>query len=596
MRFVEQRGIYLLAFVFSALAVWYGVATPAWEAPDETGHVSYIVYLVTQRQLPVLAVPPTVGQAHHTPLYYMLAALATAWVKDLDNPLYSFNGNPNPMWWSGGKDVHVAQHRTAETFPYRGQILLLHIARLVSAALGLGTVLLLYTIGRAIFPQQPWIALLAAGCAALNPQFLFSSGTVNNDNMVTFATTGALWRMICTIHHPEYWGQWLWLGLWLTVAILSKASALVAAGVIISYLVIVLYRRLPWSQLARGVVALSLPVVLGVGWWFLRNYQLYADMLGWSIYRQAYSALRKHPLEWNNIQHFFTTQLNSFWGFFGWGSVWAPAWFYDWIRLLGWLAIAGIVLFLWKDWRGLALFTKHSALGLALVALIHEVFMLWAITKFDESWYHGRYLFPILAPLMLYGSVGINALMSERVRRPALTGLLCICLVIAVYMPVGVIMPAYRHSTVPKPKMFLWMAPGKLNVLFGDMIALKGHNVTLSADKRQISVRLYWQALRQPDFNYSAFVHLLDETGRILAQQDHAPGESVGYPPAVWWPEDIVEDEHILTVPDATVPGQYDLRVGLYDWQTGERLAVQQDSQSRNEEFVLLRQVNISLR
>lgn len=84
----------------------------------------------------------------------------------------------------------------------------------------------------------------------------------------------------------------------------------------------------------------------------------------------------------------------------------------------------------------------------------------------------------------------------------------------------------------------------------------------------------HWEALRRPDFSYSAFAHMLDGGGQVIAQQDHAPGEDRGYAPAVWQPEDIVADTHILAFPATGRPAACQFRVGLYNWSTGQQLPV----------------------
>jgi hypothetical protein len=85
---------------------------------------------------------------------------------------------------------------------------------------------------------------------------------------------------------------------------------------------------------------------------------------------------------------------------------------------------------------------------------------------------------------------------------------------------------------------------------------------------------LYWQALAKPDFDYSAFVHLIDGQGRIVAQEDQGPGAAAGYPPTSWLIGDIVADQHVLDLPSQLPPGSYRLRVGVYNWATGQQLPV----------------------
>ena len=92
---------------------------------------------------------------------------------------------------NGGMEINAGLHGSGDTFPYRGQALSLHLARLVSSLMGAGTVLLIFVLAAEMFPEHPTVAWLAAGMAALDPQFLFISGSVNNDNLLNLLTAAA---------------------------------------------------------------------------------------------------------------------------------------------------------------------------------------------------------------------------------------------------------------------------------------------------------------------------------------------------------------------------------------------------------------------
>jgi hypothetical protein len=79
-----------------------------------------------------------------------------------------------------------------------------------------------------------------------------------------------------------------------------------------------------------------------------------------------------------------------------------------------------------------------------------------------------------------------------------------------------------------------------------------------------VQVRLLWsveQALTSP---YKVFIHLLDADGDLVAQRDSEPGGG-SLPTTTWSPDEIVMDNHGLLLPSDLLPGQYTLRLGLYD-------------------------------
>ena len=72
---------------------------------------------------------------------------------------------------------------------------------------------------------------------------------------------------------------------------------------------------------------------------------------------------------------------------------------------------------------------------------------------------------------------------------------------------------------------------------YGDQIWLVGFDSIIN-ETGELAVTLVWQALRLPDNNYQVFVHLLDESGQIVARSDVAPGD--GYATGQWLAGEVV--------------------------------------------------------
>jgi hypothetical protein len=90
---------------------------------------------------------------------------------------------------------------------------------------------------------------------------------------------------------------------------------------------------------------------------------------------------------------------------------------------------------------------------------------------------------------------------------------------------------------------------------------------------KQNDVALEWLALTQPAADYKVFVHLIDTTGKLWAQHDGEPGFYFT-PTTRWQPGEIITDHHILAWQGEPPPGRYQLRAGLYDPATGNRVPV----------------------
>src|SRR5690606_2923897 len=89
-------------------------------------------------------------------------------------------------------------------------------------------------------------------------------------------------------------------------------------------------------------------------------------------------------------------------------------------------------------------------------------------------------------------------------------------------------------------------------------------------DGEAIEVRLYWEAPARPARETPVFVHLVDEQGRPVAQSDSVPAGGL-HPLGGWLPGEIIVDPHRLALPAGLGPGDFSLKVGLYDPATLER-------------------------
>jgi hypothetical protein len=85
------------------------------------------------------------------------------------------------------------------------------------------------------------------------------------------------------------------------------------------------------------------------------------------------------------------------------------------------------------------------------------------------------------------------------------------------------------------------------------------------------SISLVWRAEAETPTSYHVFVHLVDESGNILAQSDAVPANWTR-PTTGWLPGEYIIDNHTLVLPDVLPADGLSLRVGLYDPDTEARL------------------------
>lgn len=84
-----------------------------------------------------------------------------------------------------------------------------------------------------------------------------------------------------------------------------------------------------------------------------------------------------------------------------------------------------------------------------------------------------------------------------------------------------------------------------------------------------------WQALVHPTDDYTVYLHVIDEQGRQIAAVDY-PLTNDYYPSSLWLPGERVLHKHPLDITTTRMwpSGRYELVIGLYDVDTGRRLAL----------------------
>ena len=112
------------------------------------------------------------------------------------------------------------------------------------------------------------------------------------------------------------------------------------------------------------------------------------------------------------------------------------------------------------------------------------------------------------------------------------------------------------------------------NVTIGDSIRFRGYDLPSAetAPGDTVTVTLYWECLVPMETSYTVFVHLLGPDGKVYGQQDSVPWQG-RLPTTHWVAGEFITDEYHIPVPQDAPPGTYTLAVGMYDVQTGIRLA-----------------------
>jgi len=414
----------LIVVLYLLLAVIYAVQVPAWQAPDEPAHYTYVHELAVTGQFPVLRM----GDYDQAYLEHLKAA---RFPSDLSIAPIRYEAHQPPLYYLLAGLVFRATS---------GELIAL---RLFSAALGALLVLLTYAIAATIFPGRLHLALGAAAFVAFLPMHLALAASVNNDALAEVLLAAVLLLSIRYVRKIVVEAQSprpasvLLIGLLLGLALVTKVSAYVAAPVALAAPLIGWYesRRQgnpPFhaSRFTGHVLLIAAPALLIALPWYVRNAAVYGhlDILA----RRWHDTVVVGQLRTGELlaqvglgavlERFIVWSHDSFWGVFGWMGVWMDSRVYTLLLVFTLAVLTGCIVLAIKKFRQArrdnSVLTPHSppatpqtarfrSWSLALLALSTcltlGIYLSYNLI-FVQS--QGRYLFPALPAIGLAVALG----------------------------------------------------------------------------------------------------------------------------------------------------------------------------------------------
>jgi 4-amino-4-deoxy-L-arabinose transferase-like glycosyltransferase len=269
-----------LVCYFIGFAGLLAFLVPVLEAPDEFAHCRYISYVGGRWTIPnQYATPDWVeGEGHQPPLYYCLAAAALVFAKDDGLIGVSVARNRKHFGFGGPSDrVPMYRHAIIDPFPTPGDRWAFYSLRLFSVVLGVLNLLCVLRLSRRFIPEPGW-ALLPALFVATLPQFAAVSAAISNDPLANVLSSAALLVLFTLIDRPDGIWNYLLLGLFLGLGLLTKKTVFCLVPGTVLALACLAWMHGPLVAL-KGIAA-ALTAVTFSGWMFVRNRLLYGEWLG----------------------------------------------------------------------------------------------------------------------------------------------------------------------------------------------------------------------------------------------------------------------------------------------------------------------------
>jgi len=582
--FRHSIGVCLILLAHLTMALWFGILVPLGEAPDEVDHYAYIRHLMLEGELPVGS---DVTQGKHPPLYFSICSLAASGTE----PTFGFvRGNPE-FCLEAGCPANLLIHTSLEQLPSSDGPLVMHLGRVISAALSAILVGAAYRVALFLFPSRRGYAIGVAGLLAFTPGLLLIGGAVSNDSLAAALSALVLLQSVRILRKGAGLHMTLPLGLLLGLGMLAKVGTLAvwpSAG--FSVVWATLKQADPSHEARRGrlqgrrclapprwctAIGKTIPVVaLGLAvaspWW-LRNIMLYGDPLGWNLVWETVD-LRAGPMTASNIWWLVSGLFTTWWGRPGGAAhLHLPSIVYATLGLICMISATG--------WVKRLIGRAHQSEAAKETdrqerpAIWTVLLMALVMTCASIVWYGGRALganqarlmAPAFIPLavLLYG--GLSEWTSENRQESLAFSATALSLAFGVLVLVLFIRPAYAAPRSLQQSDVANIVGVEKQVFANGLTAVSPLPREIDAVAgQQLDFTLFWTTDRELESDLRIELWLVGPDGVVSSSKD-AP-VSGRFSTDLWPVGEVYRDVQSLDVPEWLPDGAYPLLVGVREF------------------------------
>lgn len=392
--------IFILALLFR---IFFALAIPIFEKPDENMHFEYIEFVAENKKLPVQG--NFLAEFFQPPFYYVISAPVLSFIK-----LFT-----DSIW------LHVI------------------FMRLISVFFSMLTLYLIYKIASLLFSNRN-LVIGVLSFAAFLPTHLNVNSNTSNANLSQVLTTLIIYLILKSLTKTDTKKRNFLLGSVAGLALITRLSSISAVLTIPLAFIVKYFPKV--KKAVKPVAVIAIIALVISSWFFVRNFMLYGDFF-------AYNAMKMStPPDYMAKDLIFAARLvgwtfATFWATFGRingifiGSIHSLAGisvfflFYFALLIVSLGSVFGLYIF-YKKYRKnkkiLSSFQKKSFIILAFhIFLLGLFFLKFNLDNFEPQ---GRLFFPAISGIAIFFAFGMYNLFTTFNKRAFLPAYLALFMIL----------------------------------------------------------------------------------------------------------------------------------------------------------------------
>ncbi|PIE80016.1 MAG: hypothetical protein CSA11_09660 [Chloroflexi bacterium] len=449
----------LLAIMLVKGAMW-SLALPLWQGPDEDDHYAVIQFIGENGRL------PDVGDEILPDELTLSRELADVGRLDYqpeqrqgwsDNPVglreAEFAQLPASVRTSTeldtmGKLMHATPlYYLIASVPYRfiayGEDLLvrMQVQRLFALLVSCPIVIVAYLISRLLFPTKAAMRLTIPTLVAFHPQLTQMTAVISVDGCFFVLYSLLIYLCLRVLRDGFAWPSAIAIGVTFAAGMLMKPTL---SGLAPLVALVVFYdwwrgqgRR--WRVFGSALL-MNVLIILPLAWWMQRSWRINQDLFYFNPVLKGHRIIQNPFYDYAPLPHMIDYYqsvwgglFTTWWAHFGWLDTPVAPWFYHFLRILTFLAMAGLAWKLWRDWEKRPLFSDWQQ-GKNMAPVIVWAFLTLTIITpvlliqlYDLTFWwdygngrglQGRYWLGTIVPMLTFLTLGLLYVTPKRWQMP----------------------------------------------------------------------------------------------------------------------------------------------------------------------------------